>query len=72
MIRVTTATAERSFSSLCRVKTYLQNTMSACKLNNLLLMHVHQNRTDDLDLDKITKAFIEVNTRRMNYFGKLV
>ena len=46
--------------------------MSACKLNNLLLMHVHQNRTDDLDLDKIAKAFIEVNSRRMKYFGKVV
>ena len=71
-IPVTTATAERSFSSLRRVKTYLRNTMSTCKLNNLLLMHVHQNRTDDLDLDKIAKAFIEVNSRRMKYFGKVV
>ena len=62
---VTTATAERSFSSLRRVKTYLRNTLSACKLNNLLLMHVHQNRTDDLDLTKIAKAFIELNSRRL-------
>ncbi|XP_065920227.1 zinc finger MYM-type protein 1-like [Dysidea avara] len=68
---VTTATAERSFSSLHRVKSYLRNTLSACKLNNLLLMHVHQNRTDDLDLTKIAKAFIELNSRRLNYFGKL-
>ena len=30
----------------------------------------HQNRTDDLDLAKIPKAFIELNSRRMNYFGK--
>ena len=60
-IPVTTATAERSFSSLRRVKIYLRNTMSAFKLNNLLLMHVHQNRTDNLDLDKIANAFIEVS-----------
>ena len=69
---VTTSTAERSFSSLRKVKTYLRNTMSACKLNNLLLMHVHQNRTDQLDLTEIAKAFIAVNSRRMNYFGKLL
>ena len=69
---VTTATAERSFSSLRTVKTYLQNTMSACKLNNLLLMHVHQNRTDDLDLAKVAKAFIESNSRRLHYFGKVL
>jgi len=44
---------ERSFSSLRRVKTYLRNTMNAWKLNNLLLMHVHQNKTDSLNLNQI-------------------
>ena len=29
----------------------------------------HQNRTDNLDLAKILKAFIKLNSRRMNYFG---
>ena len=28
----------------------------------------HHNRTDDLDLAKIPKVFIELNSRRMNYF----
>ena len=69
---VTTATAERSFSSLRRVKTYFRNTMSACKLNNLLLMHVHQSRTDELNLTEIAKAFIALNSRRIHYFGKLL
>ena len=69
---VTTSTAERSFSSLRRIKTYLRNTMSACKLNNLLLMHVHQHRTDTLDLVELAKEFIAVNQRRMNYFGKTI
>ena len=30
----------------------------------------NQNRTDDLDLAKIPIAFVELNSRRMNYFGK--
>ena len=30
----------------------------------------HQNRTDDLDLAKIPKAFIELSSRRINYYGK--
>ena len=29
-----------------------------------------QNRTDNLDLAKILKVFIELNSRRMNYFAK--
>ena len=30
----------------------------------------HQNRTDDLDLAKIPKTLIELNSRRINYFSK--
>ena len=30
----------------------------------------HQNRTDDLDLAKIPKVFIELNFRRINYLAK--
>ena len=68
---VTTATAERSFSSLRRIKTYLRSTMSACRLNSLLLMHIHKERTEKLDLAAIAKEFITSNSRRLNYFGKV-
>ena len=30
----------------------------------------HQNGSNDLDLAKIPKAFVELNSRRMKYFGK--
>jgi len=66
---VTTATAERSFSSLRRVKTYLRSTMTSCRLNNLFLLYIHQDRTDSLDLYEIAKDFISVNNRRRKYFG---
>ena len=68
---VTTSTAERSFSSLRRLKSYLRNTMNASWLNNLFLLHVHKSRTDALDLVTITKKFVAANSRRENYFGKL-
>ena len=66
---VTTATVERSFSSLRRVKTYLRSTMTSCRLNNLFLLYIHQERTDAIDLYKIAKDFISVNNRRKKYFG---
>ena len=44
-IPVTTATAERSFSALCRIKTYLRSTMSDERLNNVMLLHVHKHRS---------------------------
>ena len=34
------ATSERSFSALRRVKTYLSSTMTQCRLNNLMVLHV--------------------------------
>ena len=66
---VTSATAERSFSSLRRVKTYLRSTMTSQRLNNLFVLYVHQSQTDSLDLLSIAKDFVSSNSRRINYFG---
>ena len=52
------ATSERSFSSLCRVKTYLRNTMGQERLNNLMTLHAHKEIIDSLDLDAIANEFI--------------
>jgi len=54
----TNATSERSFSALRRVKTYLRSTMTQNRLNNLLLLHVHKDYTDSLDLKSIINRFI--------------
>ena len=67
---VTTATAERSFSSLRNIKTYLRSTMTSNRLNNLFLLYVHKEVTDSLDLHKIGNDFVNVNNRRQNYFGR--
>ncbi|XP_050064205.1 zinc finger MYM-type protein 1-like [Aphis gossypii] len=39
---VTTSTSERSFSTLCRLKTYLRNTVGENRLNGLALMQIHR------------------------------
>ena len=38
---VTTASVERSFSALKRVKTWLRSTMGEARLSGLAMMHVH-------------------------------
>ena len=68
-IPITTATAERSFSVLHRIKSYLRSTMSESRLNNIMLLHCHKDITDCLDLLNIAKSFADVNTRRQNHFG---
>lgn len=66
---VTSATAERSFSSLRRIKTFLRNSMTQCRLNNLFILYVHTSRTDELNLTEIASDFVHVNSRRTHYFG---
>ncbi len=66
---VTSATAERSFSSLQRIKTFLRSSMTAQRLNNLFILYVHKSFTDLLDFKKVANDFVSVNTRRINYFG---
>ena len=70
IIPITTATAERSFSSLRRLKTYLRSTMTQCRLNNILLLHCHKEMTDAIDLTAIAQEFIAANERRKTYLGE--
>ena len=58
----TNAVSERPFSSLQRLKSYLRSTMSQTRLNNLMILHVHSNRTDQLCLTEIGNEFIQCST----------
>ena len=53
----TNSTSERSFSALRRIQTYLR-AMSQELLNYLMLLHVHKERTDTLDIKTILNDFI--------------
>ena len=70
-IPVTTCTAERRFSYLRSMKNYLQSTMSEERLNNVMLLHVHKEETDALDVQEIASLFVSANTRRMELFGNV-
>jgi hypothetical protein len=57
VVPASSATAERSFSCLRRLKTFLRSTMSQSRLNHLAVLHVHQDRVDALDLPGIFQDF---------------
>ena len=40
-VPITTCTAERSFSCLRRIKTYLRSTMTEQRLNNVIILHAY-------------------------------
>ena len=48
-IPMTSATAERSFTTLRRLKSYLRSTMTQKRLNHVLL-HTHKDRTDEINV----------------------
>ena len=63
------AVSERSFSTMKRVKTYLRSTTFGCRLNHLMVLHVHKNRTDSLNMVEVANAFVERNDSRHPVFG---
>ena len=69
-IPVTSATAERTFSTLRRLKTFLRSSMTQQRLNHVMLLNIHIERTDNINLTLIAKEFVAVNERRCSFFGK--
>ena len=47
----TNVSSERSFSALRRFKNYLRSTMKQERLNDVMVLSVHKNKTDSLDLN---------------------
>ena len=58
----TNATSERSYSALRRVKTYLRTTMTQNRLNNLMVLHIHKDSTDSLDLMNIARDGVKMRS----------
>ena len=57
---VPTATAERSFSGLRHLKTYLCSNMSETRLSDLALLHIHDT---EIDIPEIACEFDVSGTR---------
>ena len=64
-IPVATATAVKSFSAIRQLKMCLRSTMTQRRYNNVILLHCHKERSDCIDLIKITSA----NDHRISFFG---
>ena len=68
-VPITSATSERTFSALRRLLTYLRSSMTEKRLNHCLLLHVHKELTDSVDLVAVAKEFIDSYDERKKYFG---
>ena len=65
----TNAISERSFSAVRHIKTYLRSTMSQVRVNNLMVLHIHKEKTDNLSMVDVANKFVN-SEHRMSCFGK--
>ena len=65
------ATAERSFSALRRLKTWLRSTMTEVRLNAVSVCHVHQDKIDGIVNRDLMRQFVACNDFRRSMFGEL-
>ena len=62
------AVCGRSFSTLRRVKKYLCSTMNQDRLNHLMVLYIHRERTYTLNLIETADEFISGNEHRSTVF----
>ena len=68
---VTSCEAERSFSTLKRLKTFIRSTMGEERLNSLAVLNIHReicNLVMEKDTDKLVNKFSEGQGRSMYFF----
>ncbi|XP_022858956.1 zinc finger MYM-type protein 1-like [Olea europaea var. sylvestris] len=64
-IPVTVASAERSFSKLKLIKTYIRSTMSQQRLNGLAMLSIEKEMVELLDYTKLIDIFASKTARRV-------
>ncbi|XP_048504198.1 uncharacterized protein LOC125499433 [Beta vulgaris subsp. vulgaris] len=67
-IPVTVASAERSFSKLKLLKSYMRSTMSQERLNGLALIAIENDILEKVDYEDLVDDFASKNARRMALF----
>ena len=62
------AISECSFSAMRRTKTYLRSTMLQECLNATIVLHVHKESTDALNLQRLSNEFVSKSDYRKSKF----
>ena len=62
-----TATAERTFSIMRRVKTYLRSTMLTDRMTALALLNIYRQNDADINIEKVIDRFAQNKNRKMDF-----
>ena len=68
----TSATAERSFSLARRIKTWTRSTMSQKRFKDIVILTIHKELTDKLDLLSIGNEIVLKYDERKRTFGRFI
>lgn len=68
-VPMSSATAERSFSAMRRLKTWTRAKTGPNHLNNILFAVLHKDYMDDVNIHTVADEFIKFNEKRLSYFG---
>ena len=68
----TNAVGERPTSAMRRIKNCLRSAMSQERLNHSILLSIHKEKTDDINLKNIANVFCEASEERRPTFGIFV
>lgn len=71
VVPCSSATAERSFSMLRRIKTYLRSTMSQARLNHCCVLNAYSDLVQTLDVTSLMKEFVAKGNRE-HIFGNVI
>jgi len=64
-VRVTVASAERSFSKLKLIKNYLRSTMGQERLCRLALLSIEASRAKSIDVDQVIQHSTEMKAQKV-------
>ena len=68
-IALVSASAERSFSVMKRIKTWLRSSTTDNSFNNRMFANIHKNLLDNINLHAVADDFVKASQIRINYFG---
>ena len=67
-IPISSATGERSFLALRRIKTWLRNTCGQERLSDLALLHIESEELDSINIDQAVDMFAKLSDRSMDFY----
>ena len=66
----TNAVSECSASALCLIKTYLRTSISQLRMNNVMVLHVHKQSLDQMNMVEVANNFAADSEHWLTLFGK--